>query len=119
MNFNLDSSQSDRAKFDEIQEQYAEAMISALDVGLALEQTPSEYAEIGWESFEIDLEVGAVQVDNLEEAKARFLTVFSATVSEWQDEKVDAIKAELSELLELRDAKKAELLQILIAKINS
>lgn len=90
--FNLESSMTDRANFDEQQRLYAIGMIEALSEKEALEQVPAEYAEIGWEAFEIDLEVGSVEVDDIDEAKARFMSVFTETVKTWQAERKQDIK---------------------------
>ena len=79
---------TDRINFDEVQRQYAIAMLQALNEKEALEQDPNAYAQIGWESFEIDMEVGSVEVDDVEEAKARFLSVFTETVRDWQRERM-------------------------------
>lgn len=87
--YNLESSQTDRINFDQIQERYAEAMLNALPLDLAMDQDPAEYANVGWENFEIDLEFGTVQVDNIEEAKARFMDAFIRAVREWQKEQCD------------------------------
>ena len=78
---------TDRIEFDEVQERYAKAMMNTISPSLAMVQIPSEYAKIGWEFFEIDLEEGAIMVDDLEEAKARFMDVFARTVREWQTER--------------------------------
>lgn len=55
--YKLESSLSDRSNFDEAQRQYAVAMMKTLSEAEALVQDPVGYAEIGWEAFEIDLEV--------------------------------------------------------------
>ena len=90
--FNLSSSMADRANFDEVQRVYAIAMLQALSEKEALEQDPDAYAEIEWEAFEINLEVGSVEVDDLDEAKARFFSVFTETVRDWQRERRQGIK---------------------------
>lgn len=77
----------DRIEFDEVQEQYACRMMDSISPGLAMVQIPNEYAKIGWEFFEIDLERGTVEVDDLKEAKTRFMDVFARTVKEWQTER--------------------------------
>lgn len=86
--YNLESSIRDRMNFDETQRQYATAMLGVLSEEEALGQDPVEYTWVGWEAFIIDLEVRAVEVDNLEEAKARFFAAFQETVVEWQKEKM-------------------------------
>lgn len=74
--------------FDETMRRYAEKILQALGEPEALEVDPEEYAEVGWESFEIDIEVGSVEVDDLDEAKARFMSVFSASVTDWQRQRM-------------------------------
>lgn len=86
--YDLTGSQTDRINFDETQRQYAIGMIQAVTEKEALEYDPDGYAQIGWESFEIDMEVGSVEVDDIEEAKARFLSVFAETVRDWQHERM-------------------------------
>lgn len=88
MKYNLEGSMSDRMNFDEVQRQYGVAMLEALSEEEALGQDPEEYAGIGWEAFMIDLEVGAVEVDDLDEAKARFFAAFQEVVVEWQRERM-------------------------------
>lgn len=87
--YNLSSSITDRTNFDEVQRQYAIAMIENVKEADALKYDPEEYAEIGWEAFEIDMEIGSVEVDDVEEAKARFLSVFAEAVRDWQRERKD------------------------------
>ena len=83
--YNLITSQADRIKFDETRERYAKAMLDTLSIDLAMVQVPKEYAEVGWKGFVIDLEQGIVEVDDLEEAKARFTKVFVEAVKDWQE----------------------------------
>lgn len=87
MLYNLTTSQTDRIKFDEVQKRYAKAVLNTLSQDVAMAQVPKEYAEVGWEAFEIDLEQRAVVVDDLKEAKVRFMKVFVRTVKEWQENK--------------------------------
>lgn len=86
--YDLSGSMVDRMNFDEVQRQYAIAMLQALGEKEALEQDAAAYAEIGWEAFEIDLEAGSVEVDDLTEAKARFMSVFAETVRSWQRDRM-------------------------------
>lgn len=86
--YNLEGSMSDRMNFDDVQRQYAFAMLQALHEEEALVQDPMEFAGIGWEAFLIDMEVGAVEVEDLEEAQARFFCAFQAAVIEWQRERM-------------------------------
>lgn len=91
MKYNLLSSMADRIKFDEMQRQYAAAMLNALTTEEALAQHPDLYAEIGWESFLTEVEVCAVEVDDLAEAKARFLAAFAQATLDWQREKLEQV----------------------------
>lgn len=84
--YNLESSMFDRVNFDQVQREYIIAMLENLPEKLALTENPEEFAELGWEAFEIDLENEAVIVDDLEEAKARFFKVAIETVKDWQNE---------------------------------
>lgn len=101
--YNLEDSQTDRINFDDVQRQYAEAMINSLGLELALQQDPNQYAEIGWEAFEIDMEQGSVEVDDVAEAKARFMKVFAQTVREWQAENRSTLNYLNEELRQLAD----------------
>lgn len=81
MFYNLESSQSDRINFDEATRRNAEGCLQSLTLAEALTVNPAEYAQDMW-----DMEEDRVSesVDDVEEAKARYLSVFKDTVLEWQ-----------------------------------
>lgn len=83
--YNLTESMTDRVNFDNAQEQYAQDLLDSMSTDLGLSQDPDDFVEIGWEAFQIDLENGAVEVDDLDEAKARFFSSFRQGVIDWQD----------------------------------
>ena len=87
--YDLEGSMSDRIEFDQMIEEYAHQMLDALSLDLALQQDPDQYVRVGWESFELDLEMKNVEVDDLGEAKARFYSSFKQGVEDWKGDHVD------------------------------
>lgn len=81
--YDLTGSQTDRINFDEAQRQYVIALMDTFPDALT-----EAVAELGWGNFEIDMEVGSVEVDDVEEAKARFMSVATETVRDWQQERM-------------------------------
>lgn len=82
--YNLASSMTDRIKFDEMAERAAEATLLTLDEKTALDQDAQEYAEFSWDEW-LDVEN---QVDDIEEAKARYIAAFAGAVDAWQKQQL-------------------------------
>jgi hypothetical protein len=92
MYYHLKTSQSDRANFDDMAERAATAMLQAITVKEALDQDPQTYAEFSWDNW-FDV---ADHVDDLDEAKGRYISNFSQAVTDWQREKrIDQLDDEL------------------------
>ena len=76
MFFNLSSSQADRINFDEAIERYADDCIQSMPEDYLAETPAEEIAEAYWNDGE------GYETDDAEEAKARFVKVFTAAISE-------------------------------------
>ncbi len=96
-NYNLTSSMSDRYDFDEMISQAAEGMLQTLPFNEgreddAWQQEPELYAQAAFENFEsvaATIESGeeaVILVDDMDEAKARYMEVFPQAVRNWQKE---------------------------------
>jgi len=93
--YHLESSMSDRINFDEMAARAAIAMLQALDTETALEQDAQQYAEFSWDEW-FDVED---HVDDIEEAKARYIPAFSQAIKAWQRQKhLDNLDDELHEI---------------------
>jgi hypothetical protein len=79
MYYHLKTSQSDRANFDEMAGRAAVAMLQAITVEEALEQDSQQYAEFSWDEW-FDV---ADHVDDLAEAKARYISSFAQSAKAW------------------------------------
>lgn len=80
MYYNLSTSMSDRINFDEMVERAAAAMLQTLDTETAMIQDPQQYAEMTWDEW-FDV---ADQVDDVKEARARYISAFAEAVRSWQ-----------------------------------
>lgn len=90
--YHLSSSQSERIRFDEMCDRGAVATLQAITVEEALAQDPQQYAELSWDNWH-DVEN---EVDDLVEAKSRYLEAFAQAVKTWQEEKrVELLQDEL------------------------
>lgn len=98
--YNLSSSQADRINFDDATAREAEAMLVVLDEAEALQVDPQEYASVAWENFQTTLGVGAVEVDDIDEAEARYYSSFVAAVRQWQ---IDRVTDDLNDELWQKD----------------
>lgn len=85
-NYNLSSNQADRIRFDEMIERATVMMLKAISDEEAIQQDAAEYAELVWESTEIDIEHENITVDDIEEAKARTLDIATKAVRQYQAE---------------------------------
>lgn len=101
--YNLTGSMSDRQNFDEMIVRDAEGMLTTLPFGDAW-LVDSEYtAQVAFETFEsvaATIESGEeadILVDDMAEAKARYIEVFPKTVRDWQKNyMVDYLAEEMS-----------------------
>ena len=81
MTWNLRSSQSDRIEYDEM------AHESGRDSAIVLNDEDlenSDARQVAWEVFEADLSAGQLDVDDVEEARARWVSAFVAGYREEQ-----------------------------------
>jgi hypothetical protein len=84
MAYNLRSSQSDRIAYDEMAHESGKASAIVLnDVDLE----NSDAKQIAWEVFEADLSADQVDVDDVEEARARWISAFRAGFREEQHQR--------------------------------
>lgn len=107
--FRLESSMSDRYDFDNMIRTGAAAMLLTLPFNEQREddawiQDPAQLAEVAFDNFEIvtvTIESGeeaSVIVDDMAEAKARYVSVFPQAVRGWQKETmVDHLQDQISE----------------------
>ena len=80
MRYNLETSQSDRISFDEAIAIYADDCIAEADENWLASVSQLEVAETYWEAVGEDFDV-----DDIEEAKARFLAVFIDAINEYDN----------------------------------
>lgn len=109
--YNLESSMTDQENFNDMISRDAAGMLETLPFNKRWEDDawlidPDQYAEIAFEIFQIiaiaadEYEEGGVHyiiVDDMEEAKALFMSVFPQAVRDWQKENmVDHLQEEMS-----------------------
>lgn len=75
MTYNLRSSQSDRIAYDEMAHESGRASAIVLN-DEDLEN--SDAGQVAWEVFEADLSADQANVDDVEEARARWISAFQA-----------------------------------------
>lgn len=92
MTWNLRSSQSDRIAYDEMAHESGKASAIVLN-DEDLER--SDARQVAWEVFEADLSADQVDVDDVEEARARWISAFASGYKEEQaDRRMQATEEE-------------------------
>lgn len=81
MTWNLRSSPSDRIAYDEMAHESGKASAIVLNDD---DLEKSDARQVAWEVFEADLAAGSVDVDDVEEARARWIGAFAAGYKEEQ-----------------------------------
>ena len=81
MTWNLRSSQTDRIAYDEMAHESGKASAIVLNDN---DLENSDARQVAWEVFEADLDAGSVDVDDVDEARARWISAFA---SGYQEEK--------------------------------
>lgn len=78
MEYNLSSNMAHRISFDEMLERAAEATLAAVPDEIAnIKKNVAEYISDMWE-----LENDWIEVDDMEEAKARFFSVYERVIND-------------------------------------
>ena len=81
MTYNLRSSQSDRIAYDEMARESGRASAIVLNDD---DLENSDAGQVAWEVFEADLNADQVDVDDVDEARARWISAFQAGYREEQ-----------------------------------
>lgn len=84
MTWNLRSSQSDRIAYDEMAHESGRASAIVLNDS---DLEKSDVRHVAWEVFEANLSADQVDVDDIDEARARWISAFQAGFREEQHQR--------------------------------